>query len=75
MTSLHKYVDPDCLTARYGGTLECAALNGKHMADLFEFYKKEYELEYSYGYTKWSLGCDYSLYNYIDVLYILCGVV
>lgn len=52
MTSLHKFVDPECLTARYGGSLDCAQLDGKLLFDLFNFYQKEYEEEYSYGYTK-----------------------
>ena len=52
MTSLHKFVDPECLTARYGGSLDCAELDGKLLFDLFNFYQKEYEEEYSYGYTK-----------------------
>lgn len=52
MSSLHKYINADCLTARYQGTIQCEEIDGKHMADLFEFYNKEYEIEYSYGYSK-----------------------
>lgn len=52
MDSLHKFIDPEGLRPRYKGTLDCADVDGKFMADLFEFYNKEYELEYSYGYTK-----------------------
>lgn len=52
MSSLHKFIDEDCLTSRYKGTVDCADLDGKHMADLFEFYQDEYEEVYSYGYTK-----------------------
>lgn len=52
MSSLHKFIDEECLTARYKGTVDCADLDGKHMADLFEFYQDEYEEVHSYGYTK-----------------------
>lgn len=52
MNSLQKFIDPECLTERYKGSLDCAELNGKDMACLFEFYQKEFEVEYSYGYTK-----------------------
>lgn len=51
MSSLHKFIDPDCLIERYKGTIECAELDGKLMADLFEFYQDEFETEYSYGYS------------------------
>lgn len=52
MPSLHKFIAPECLMSRYGGSLDCAELEGKHLADLFEFFNKEYELEYINGYKK-----------------------
>lgn len=53
MESLHKYISPDCLMRRYGGSLKCAVIDGKDLAELFEFYHAEFVVENSYGYTKW----------------------
>lgn len=52
MESLHKYISPDCLMRRYGGSLKCAVIDGKDLAELFEFYHAEFVVENSYGYTK-----------------------
>ncbi|CAD7079710.1 unnamed protein product [Hermetia illucens] len=51
MDSLHQHINKECLPAKYGGTLDCELPPGYLVADLFEAYKKDFEMANSYGYT------------------------
>lgn len=50
--SLHRYINPECLTEVYGGTLDLPRIEGPQWFELLIQGDKEYEAINSYGYKK-----------------------
>lgn len=49
---LHKHIQKEILPQKYGGTLACDLPPGGMLCDLFECYKKEFEVTNTYGYDE-----------------------
>jgi len=50
--SLHQHMDPTCLPACYGGTLELPRIDGSQWLELLEKCDQEFKVINSYGYKK-----------------------
>ncbi|XP_063697584.1 clavesin-2-like [Culicoides brevitarsis] len=50
--SLHEHIDPACLRAVHGGTMECDDVDGKLLADVLEEASDEFELAAKFGIVK-----------------------